>query len=170
MSSHFSAWDCGRKCHYKGKMTLEGWSCSALSNPPKIRVEGLRKTGTISETIFGLQAQIRVPYHPPAVYSPRGPVAFLTESIITGSMYIHSCLETSLLCWLTWMVGGALWSVSVLTVNALLTLLQWSPAMELQRELPVCRSVQWVLGRAKFVSWCCERYSYTTSIVKHWLC
>ena len=88
-------------------MNLQEWSCTALSNPPKIRVEGLRKTGTISGTIFVLQAQIRVPYHPPAVFTPRGPVAFLTESIITGSMYIHSWLETSLLCWPTWMVGGS---------------------------------------------------------------
>lgn len=82
---------------------------------------------------------------------------------------VHSYLAC-LLCWPTWMVGGALWSVSVLTVNALLTLLQWSPAMELQRELPVCRSVQWVLGRAKFVLWCYESYVYITSIVKQWLC
>jgi len=166
MSSLFTAWECGRTYHDKGKMTLQEWRCTVLSNPPRIRVEWLRKTGTI----FRLQAQIRVPYHPPAVYTPRGPFAFLTESIITGSMYIHSWRETSLLCWPTWMVEGAPWSVSVLTVNALLTLLQWSLAMELQRELPVCRSVQWVLGRAKFVSWCCERFLYVTSIVKQWFC
>jgi hypothetical protein len=68
-------------------MTLQEWLCTALSNPPKIRVEGLRKTGTISGTIVDLQAQIRVLYQPTAVFTPRGPVAFFTESIITGSMY-----------------------------------------------------------------------------------
>ena len=146
MSSHFTAWDCGRTYHDKRKMTLQEWRCTALSNPPRIRVEWLRKTGTISGTIFRLQTQIRVPYHPSAVYTPRGPFAFLTESTITGSMYIQSWREISLLGWPTWICwpaeGGALWSVSVLTVNALLTLLQWSPAMELLRELPVYAPVQ----------------------------
>ena len=97
MSSHFTASDCSRAYYDKGKMTLQEWSCTALSNPSWIRVEGLRKTGTISGMILGLQAQIPVPYHPPAVYTTRRSFAFLTASIITGSMYVQY-IHTWLVC------------------------------------------------------------------------
>jgi hypothetical protein len=72
------------------KMKLQVWSCTVFSNSPRIRVEGLRKTGTIAVTIFDLQVQIRVPYYPPTVSTTR---ARTTRSGCILNSKHHYCVD-----------------------------------------------------------------------------